>query len=172
MKNKKNINKNPNEGELADKSINAKSKANSSHKGKKIWKITAMAVLLITALLIAGGLIKVYYFKSFYIKPTQTQIDYATKIATAKLQSAGSNASAFQVQAGRKMRRLHESGSERTIMQISFNNDITSHEYLIDVNTGEVLLHSETDAYIPFGENRKKHKNNYDEELFEHDRIK
>ena len=114
---------------------------------QKIWKVTAIAVVVLFVLLIAGGLIKAHYIRSSFIKPTQAQIDYTTKIATEKLQSMGINSSAFEIQAGRKMRILHENGIAKTIIQVSFYNDATTHTYLIDVNLGEILLHSETHTY-------------------------
>ena len=150
-----------------------KQKFMAAHKihGQRIWKIVAIAVIVVFVLLILGGLIKAYYFRSSLIKPTQAQIDYATKIATEKLQSMGVNSSAFQIEVGRKMRRLHQEGTERTIMQVSFYNNVTSHTYLIDVNTGEVLLHSETDTYIAFGEHQKKRYGN-EHVFFEHYNVK
>ena len=127
-----------------------------------LWKITAIAVIVLFMLLIVGGLIKVYYLKSSLIKPTQAQVDYVTKIATERLQSTGNNASMFQIHVGSRIRREHEDGTNRDIIQVSFNNNVTSHMYLIDVNTGEVLLHSQTDMYIDFGGHQKKrHHNKY-----------
>ena len=147
------------------------SKIDSDHHGKRIWKIIAIAVIAIFALIIAGGLIKAHYIRSSFVKPTQAQIDYAAKIATEKLQSSGGNSSMFQIQVGRKMRRLHEDGINMTIIQVSFNNKVTSHTYLIDVNSGKVLLHSQTDMYIAFGEHQKKSRYG-DHKFFGYDKIK
>ena len=147
------------------------SKITGNYHGKKIWKITAIAVVVLFAVIILGALIKANYIRSSFVKPTQAQINYATKIATEKLQSMGGNASAFHIQAGGRMRRLHDDGAARTTMQVSFYNNSTTHTYLIDVNSGEILLHSQTDTYIVFGGYKKKHYNN-DREFFEHDKIK
>lgn len=125
-----------------------------SNKGQRILKAVAIAVIVVFALVIIGGLIKVYYLKASFIKPTQAQVDYATKIAAAKLQSAGENASAFQVHVGRGMRKIHDGETARTLMQVAFNNNVTSHAYLIDMNTGEVILHSETDIYGTWTSNK------------------
>lgn len=112
-------------------------------------------MIAVFALILAGGIIKVYYFRSSFVKPAQMQIDYAKKIAAEKLQSMEINASAFQIQTGKRMRALKENGVSRTVMQVSFYNNSTTHAYLIDVNSGEVLWHSEIDIYIPFGEHKK-----------------
>ena len=123
---------------------------------QKIWKIVAIAMIVVFAALLAGGLIKAHYIKSSFVKPTQTQIDYATKIAAEKLQSMGGNVSSFQIQAGRRMRILHDNGITRTIMQVSFYNNATTHTYLVDIDSGEILSHSETDTYIKLEEHQKK----------------
>ena len=49
------------------------------------------------------------------------------------------------------MQRFRGDKASRTIMQVSFYNNATSHTYLIDVNSGDVLLHSQTDVYGAFG---------------------
>ena len=123
--------------------------------GQRFWRVVAIAVIVLFAVIIVGGLIKAHYIRSSFVKPTQTQIDYATKIATEKLQAAGVNLSAFQIQVGRKMRILHDDGATKTIIQVSFYNNATTHIYLVDVNSGKVLLHSETNIYSAL-ENRHK----------------
>ena len=131
-------------------------KKQKQKNGNRIWKIVAIAVIAVFAVLIIGGIIKAHYIRSSFVKPTQVQIDYAAKIATEKLQSMGENASAFQIQTGKRMRTHKENGVSRTIIQVSFSNNSTTHIYLVDVNSGEVLLHSETNIYIAFGEHQKK----------------
>ena len=101
---------------------------------KRFWRILAVAVVVLFAVIIAGGLIKAHYIRSSFIKPTQNQINYATKIATEELQSTGRNASAFQFQVGRKMRKLHDDATTKTIIQVSFYNNATTHIYLVDIN--------------------------------------
>lgn len=148
MKNRKNN---------ADNSGNQPNKANN-YRREKVWKITAIAIIVIFILLVAGGLIKAYYFKSSLIKPTQAQIDYATKIAAEKLKSTGVNSSMLQAYTGSRMRRMHEDWDNMTIMQVSFNNNSASYTYIIDINSGKILLHSETYTYVPFWEHpRKRH---------------
>ena len=160
-------------GIMKNKKNQEKQKAATSRNnfGQRVWRIAAIAVVVVFAVLMVGGLIKAHYIRSSFAKPTQAQIDYATKIATEKLKSSGGNSSMFQIRVGSRMRRLHEDGANRTIIQVSFNNNVASHTYLIDVNTGEVLLHSETDTYIAFGEHKKKRYHD-DREFFEHDKIK
>ena len=125
-------------------------------------------MIVIFALFVAGGLIRAYHFRSAFVKPTQAQIEYATKIATERLQASGANVSTFETHVGSRMMRLREEGSNRTVIQVSFTNSSTTNIYLIDINTGEVLLHSETDIYVPFGMPLGEHKGRYQENRGEH----
>ena len=127
-----------------------KKSAAKKDKGQRIWKITAIAVVVIFLLIVTGVLIKIYHYKSSFEKPSQAQIDEATKIAAKMLQSTGSTPSTFQIHAGSRIKRFYDNGVSRSIIQVSFINNSTSHIYLIDVNSGEVLLHSETDTYGAF----------------------
>ena len=124
---------------------------------QKIWKIVAISVIAAFAVLVIIGIIKAHYIKSSFVKPTSAQISYATKIASDKLKSTGADVSSFQVQAGRKMHIMHDNGVSRTTIPVSFYNNSATHTYIIDINSGEVLLHSETNMHIPFGERQNKY---------------
>ena len=117
------------------------------NKGQRVWKIVAIAVVIIFVLIVLGVSIKIYHYKSSLTKPSQAQIDYATKIAEKKLQSTGNNASAFQINVGSRIKTFYNDEVSRSIIQVSFMNNSTSHIYLIDLNLGEVVLHTETDTY-------------------------
>jgi len=116
-------------------------------KSHRAWKIIAISVIVLFALLVLGGAIRAYYFRSSFTKPMQAQLDFAAKKATEKLQSTGANASSFQMHIGTKMKRMHDNQLSRSIMQVSFVNNNTTHIYLVDVDSGDIILHSETDVY-------------------------
>ena len=134
-----------------------------NNKGRRTWKIVAVAVIVIFVLIILGTIVKIYHFKSSFTKPTPTQIDYATKIATKKLQSSGGNVSAFEIRVGNRIKRMYDNEFSRSIVQVSFINNSNSHAYLIDVNSGEILLHSETDVYGTWASHKS---NNHRDSIF------
>lgn len=125
---------------------NQKAAKTEHHRKYRIWKIVAIAVVIIFAVFVVGSIIKVNQIKSSFVKPTQEQIDYATQIATEKLTSIGVNASEFQIKVGERMPKLHK-GVERNIMQVLFYNNSTTHVYLVDVKSGEIISHSATEVY-------------------------
>jgi hypothetical protein len=114
-----------------------------------IWKIIAIIVVLIFAFFIIGGIIKSYHFRSSFVKPTQEQIDYSTKIAIEKLTSLGFNPSDYQIHVANMMRRNYEKDDKNkdNIIQVAFYNNQSSHTFIIDVTSGEVLIHSQNDIY-------------------------
>ena len=115
-----------------------------------IRKVVAILVVIIFVLLIVGGLIKAHYIRKSFAKPTQQQVDSAAKIAKESLKSEGMDPAMFQMQSGSRLRVVKdERGVQKLIMQISFYNNSANHVYLIDVNSGKILLRSETDFYEP-----------------------
>lgn len=113
----------------------------------KIWKIVAIAVIAIFAILLIKGFMRAHDMRAAFIKPTQAQINTATKIAAEKLESIGGNASLFEIRAGEMMRRHPDKRFNGEIMQISFYNDETMHIFLVDMSTEKAILHSQTDIY-------------------------
>ena len=112
-----------------------------------VWKIVAIAMVGVFAVLILIGMIKAHNIKSSFAAPTSAQIDYAKELAIDKFESIGGNTSAFQIRVEDRMRRPHDDISNRTILQVVFYNDTTTHLFLVDVNSGKVIMHSETEMY-------------------------
>ena len=130
------------------KKENEEKQDSKEKSNQRIWKTVSVSVIILFAVIIIGGLIKAFYIRSSFVKPTQQQVDFATKIASERMKSMNQNVSAFSIHTN-MMRRMHDEdgGKTRGMMQVSFYNNSTMHTFLVDVNSGEVLLHSETDVY-------------------------
>jgi|GEM_PF-3865429 len=118
-----------------------------------VWKIVAIVVIVAFALLIIGGALKARHFKESFVKPTQAQVESAETIATAKLLSLGLNASDYNISAADRMPSIDREGKKQSILQVTFYSSKTTHMFLVDMNSGEVLQHVQTDVYGDF-ENR------------------
>jgi hypothetical protein len=116
-------------------------------KNNRIWKFVAIAVVVVFIGFIISGLIKAHQIRESFVVPTKTQMDYADKIAKEKLTAMIGNISGYQIQTSQRM-RIFQDGKERTIIQVAFQKNATTHTFLVDVSTGEVLLHTQTDIYI------------------------
>ncbi len=49
------------------------------------------------------------------------------------------------------IRKIPFDGSSQNIIQVSFNKNMTTHTYVIDIDSGEVIMHSQTDIYKELG---------------------
>ena len=138
-------------------------------KEKKTWKIVAITVIIIFALVVIGGVIKAYHFRSSFARPTQAQIDDAAKIATRQLQATGANLSSFQLHVGSHMKKFSDEGVARSIIDVSFANNSTMHSYLVDLNSGAVLLHSQTNFYGKWSNHKmyERHESMFPEKIRE-----
>ena len=135
------------EGENIKPKVDAKEKVYSYKGGKSILKIAAILFVVLFSLLIVFGIARMYHFKSSLISPSESQKNSAIAVATASLEGAGENASNYKVQVSQKVKRVKNADGDKDILQVSFYNDSVSHFYLIDVDSGEVLMRSQTEFF-------------------------
>jgi hypothetical protein len=129
-------------------------KVGSGVKHTHLWKTVAIMMIIAFAVLIIGSAIKAYHFRSSFMRPSESQIEYAKTVAIQKLQSMGINPADYQTRTPDEMRIIPTEGVKRSVLQVSFHNKETAHTFLVDVNSGDILLHTETDVYIPLGNER------------------
>ena len=118
-----------------------------SHKPYNLWRAVAIGMILVFCLFVAGGLIKLYHFKSELIKPSQAQIDTAITAAKDELIQLGQDSSGLSAKVADLMR--HPRGEQRNIIQVMLYNETVSYTFIVDVDTGKVILRTETVLYEP-----------------------
>ncbi len=120
----------------------------------RLWKIIAISMIVLFAVFVAAGMLKAHNIRSSFKKPTQEQVDYAIKVAAEKLQAEGIEVSNLTSRAGSMVRNVRDNrpGSmpDRAIIQVSFYNDTASYTALIDVGSGEVVMHTNSMRYKGF----------------------
>lgn len=121
------------------------------------WKVIAIVAIVLFAVFVVSGLMKAHRFKNSFIKPTDKQLELAKDVAIKSLESTGANASEFKISFGKVMPRRLEEKSEQSkiIIPVSFSNNQTTHVYLVDADSGELLMHSQTDIYKQIGNQPK-----------------
>lgn len=112
-----------------------------------VFKIIAIVVVALFALILVGGLIKMYRFHSGFSAMSQQQAETAKAVAMQDLQSRGKDAAAYEIQVMPKIRKMGGAGNGLSVAQVSFHNPQTMESYLIDIDSGRILMHSETDYY-------------------------
>lgn len=115
------------------------------------WKVVSIAVIALFVLFVVIGIIKAYHFRQPFTQATQSQAAHAKGIAIKKLQSMGENTSNYEIRAAEKIRKFRMGGNSRSIMQVSFYSNKTTHVFLIDLESDEPILHSKTEIYKEIG---------------------
>ena len=116
-----------------------------------IWKIVAVVVVLVFALILAGGLLKLHKFKAEFTSATDAQIETARSLVTTDLQGRGLNATEYNITIPEKIRkmdkRMDRTGVQRTLLPANARSGTSKHDYIIDMDAGMIVMHSQTEAY-------------------------
>ncbi len=122
---------------------------NWSCHGWNIWKIAAVIVVLAFVLVLAGGLFKIYHFRSDFTPANQEQLDTVRATVSADLASKGDDIANYDFNVMPKTRQMRfDEGNERDTIQAFLNNGTTRQMYVVDSGSGEILTHSVTTDYI------------------------
>ena len=124
-----------------------KQKKSEKADKKNIWKIVALIFIGIFILIIAGGLIRSYYFRPHFIPLSEQQIDSAKTAVYNDLAGKGINAPMESIKVANEVRPIRPDKEEKKIIEVSAEVDSIRHIYLIDANSNEILMHSQTEFF-------------------------
>lgn len=132
-----------------------------SRQKKNVWKIISIVSIVLFCLMLIGGLIRVYHFRSFFSTPTQEQIDSVKAIVAQELQNKGDDIDNYEITVSNRIinfdRMVRSQGFveieypegifdriryPEAAIQVSLVKNSTMHLYLIDANSGKVVMHS------------------------------
>ncbi len=115
---------------------------------KKNWfKVTATIVVIIFALIVVSGLVRLSHYRSSFVKMDNAQIDTAKGIAVAALEAQGKNSSEYEVRVMPQFRKMQEKNDSISLVEVSFFNPSEMQLFLIDINSNEILMRTETNYY-------------------------
>jgi hypothetical protein len=120
--------------------------------------LMASSIVALLIIIIVVGLIKEHSTSSS-VRPTGSQILFAKAVIASALQSKGDNISNFRFSAAEKIRGVRE--NKEATLQVFLNNDSARLTFIIDMNSGKILMRSETQLY----ENIEDLSNHYRDEL-------
>jgi hypothetical protein len=138
----------------------------AKNPAKRIIK-TSIIIVGIFIIIIAAALIKEFYFDS-HPKITESQMNSAKLAVENALQSKGDGISNYQYSFSKKIKNIgHDENSIPTI-QLSLCNNSTKQTFLINLDTQEIIMHSEVDYYTNYP-NKEKDKGCSKEDLCRND---
>ncbi len=132
-------------------------------KGKQkvnIWKVISVIFIILFVLALIGGLFRIYHFRASFTTPTQDQIDSAKAIVAQELRNKGDDINNYEIVVPKNIRKFDgrmppppinifgRMESPRSIIQLSLSNNSVRHSYLIDMDSGEVLIHSQIEYLV------------------------
>jgi uncharacterized membrane protein YukC len=110
-----------------------------------VFKTVAIAVVVIFAAMLAFGIYRYYHTEPSFVKLSEDQLSSAKTIATTALQNSGKNVSDYEVQV--MPTRMRGSAA---IVSVNFRGNQTTEDYLVDLNSSSIVMHSETEYYGNF----------------------
>jgi len=131
----------------SDKKIKDKKVKNPNIHKNNAWKIAAVIVIVIFIVIVISALIRNINYRSMIVKPTQAQIDMAQQVATDDLTQRGENLTDYNIRVSGGIRPVPAGNPANNVIEVSAYNDYMMHLYLIDANSGAILMHSKSESY-------------------------
>jgi len=122
-------------------------KPQKEKKTINIWKIIALAFVAVFCVIIVISMIRLYHFEPHRSFANLAQLDLAKSVVSQDLSKQGDNISNYKLQASDMARGFARDGLNKNIIQISLYDRSKRHLYLVDVDSGEIVMHSETTFY-------------------------
>ena len=151
-----NINKQIYQGEIMkENKVNAK---------MNVWKVVSIVSIILFGLVIAGSFIKMYISEPIveplydpvdqlnYMKPisasTMEQRDYALDIVEKELRNKGDEWINYEIFIDSHIRKFEAEGVSKSVIVVYlFKENTTRQIYLIDIDSGEVVMYAGTEFY-------------------------
>jgi hypothetical protein len=118
-----------------------------ARKKINIWKIVAIVFIILFAAIMFGGWMKAYHFRTSFITPTRSQVDIAKNAALTDLKNHGEDLTNYSFKISDKIRGISIGSAPRETIEVSVYNASIRHLYIIDVNSGGILMYSRIEFY-------------------------
>jgi hypothetical protein len=131
-----------------------------------VWKIIAVVFIVLFGLAVAGGLFRIYHAAPPMSVPTQEQMDSAKAVVAQELAKSGDDIGNYEVTVSSMIRKLDKMPLMFTKMEgpeapgfnqeirngntihVSLRSDTKTHFYLVDVDSGKIIMHSFTEWMV------------------------
>jgi len=112
-----------------------------------VWKIVSIVFIIIFLGILAEALIRHYHFKSYFTQPTEYQANMTRNAAIQDLSNRGEDTSQYKISVSEAIKPTSINEPIRNIIEVTAYNDTVMHLYIVDANTGEILMHSISESY-------------------------
>jgi hypothetical protein len=121
------------------------------------WKIVSIIMIAVFVIMLVGAVIRTYMFRPSFQNLSPVQSDAVKSIAIGDMNARGVDPQNYSITAD-NIRMVNAGGNYRNVTEVSFYNDNLRYSYIIDVDTGNILMYSKTESFGlgNFSENRPK----------------
>ena len=112
-----------------------------------LWKGIALAFIAVFIVIIVFGLVRFYTFQPHHFAAQPVQTSLAEKAVADDLNQRGDNLSNYKVQISDMARGFTRDGMNKNIIQVSLSDGSIRQIYLVDSDSGQIVMHSETTFY-------------------------
>ncbi len=119
-------------------------RAKKTDSETKVWKIIAIVMMAAFLCMIVFGIIRAYEFRPHCRTAPQQKLDMAQRQVGIDLHNHNESIDTYKQFVFNRTQRIMQDDTSKEVIQISLYNGSTIHYYLIDANTGQIVMHTET----------------------------
>jgi len=128
------------------KSSGVETMAQKKQKTKhNAWKIISIIFIVVFVVILIGGLLRAYYFRTGSKSATPAQMELAKTVALSDLKNNGENITGYTVQVSNRIRMPPPNTLPRNITEVLIYNQSVRYNYIIDADTGKILVSMRTE---------------------------
>ncbi len=120
------------------------------------WKIVSLVFIALFAILLIVTLVRFRHPGPEMTSATPEQMESAKAVVEQSLQADGYNVADYKVEAGSEAG--HMGDAKKEVIRVTAENDTSRHFYLVDVETGKVVLHDSSERYGWMAEMKPLHE--------------
>lgn len=109
------------------------------------WKIISLIFIALFAVLLIVSLVRFSHSRPPLTPATQEQMESAKAVVEQSLQANGYNISNYKIESSSEIGRIGE--NQKEVLRVTAENDTSRHFYIVDLETGKVVLQDSTHRY-------------------------
>jgi hypothetical protein len=128
-------------------------KGNKNHlehkmkKSRNVWKVLAIVFVALFIIIMVAGILRSHRFREPPVQLTQTQINTAQGIALNDMNSKGDLIANYTIKTSGVARMIEADNVNKNITEVTIYNATARNMYIIDLDTGKILLYTRTEFF-------------------------
>ncbi|HLC47073.1 MAG TPA: hypothetical protein VJI75_05055 [Candidatus Nanoarchaeia archaeon] len=112
-----------------------------------LWKSIAVIFLMLFCSIIILGILRWNYYRPSYHSIDSVQKELAMNLISQDMGSSGKNISEYKTLVSNMTHKFARGRVNKNTLQVSLYSPSSRHQYIIDIDSGTIVMHSETLVY-------------------------